>query len=517
MNYFSIPQILENLNHESQDKIAVIHDSRKISFKELYHQAISLSNFLIQAGIKKGDRVGICMNKSIDQVIVILAGLYSNSIFVPILPNLKHDNIKHIISDSGMKMIVTDSMRFKEIKGFSNDLEIFNVDNNLIEGIDNNKKWRFRLKNPDNVFDCISEDPAAIIYSSGSTGRPKGIVVSHKNIYDGAKIVSNYLGTNEDDKIIAVLSFNFDYGLNQIWQTILNCSTLYIYDLLLPNDFFSFVERNKITVLPLMPVIISRLFDKRFFNSEINFDLSSVRYISTSGGKVSLEMLDNLKRHFSHSKLFLMYGLTEAFRSTYLDPDQIELRPNSIGKAIPETEIYILDDNLNDCKPEEIGELVHRGGCIAKGYWNDEIKSKERFRIIDRFPGERVVFSGDLVKKDKEGFIYFVSRKDNMLKNSGIRISPFEIEDIVDSYEGILSSVAFGIENLNVGHDIVLVYCTENRNSIDQAVLISSLKKDLPFYMVPKFILFMEDFPITGNQGKIDRLSVIDFAKKQLE
>ena len=513
MNNFCIPQILEDIYIQTQDKTAIVSNSGEISFKELYKQSICLSNILSNLGVKKGDRIGVCMNKSIDQVIVILSCLYSNSIFVPVLPNLKEDNIKHIISDSGMKLLITDYNRINEIRKFSNKVEILNIEKN-IKSSEIFKNWALEIKTPLNKFNCISEDSAAIIYSSGSTGRPKGIVVSHKNFYDGAKIVSKYLGTNKEDRILAILSFNFDYGLNQIWQTIFQRATLYIHDLFLPNDFFSFVERNKITVLPLMPVIISRLFDKRFFNSKIKFDLSSVRYICTSGGKVSIEMINNLKLIFDKSKLYLMYGLTEAFRSTYLKPSQLELRPNSIGKAIPNTEIYILDDNLNECAPGEIGELVHRGGCISKGYWNNKIETNKRFRVIDKFPGERVVFSGDLVKKDSEGFLYFISRKDSMMKNSGIRISPSEIEYVTDSYKGIKATVVFGIENINVGHDIVLVYCTDNHNPIQKEILINKLKKDLPFYMVPKFIFHLKDFPVTGNQGKIDRVSIIDEIKK---
>ena len=189
MNNFCIPHILEDIYIQTQDKTAIVSNSGEISFKELYKQSICLSNILSNLGVKKGDRIGVCMNKSIDQVIVILSCLYSNSIFVPVLPNLKEDNIKHIISDSGMKLLITDHNRINEIRKFSNKVEILNIEKN-IKSSEIFKNWALQIKTPLNKFNCISEDSAAIIYSSGSTGRPKGIVVSHKNFYDGAKIVS---------------------------------------------------------------------------------------------------------------------------------------------------------------------------------------------------------------------------------------------------------------------------------------------------------------------------------------
>jgi acyl-CoA synthetase (AMP-forming)/AMP-acid ligase II len=517
MSIFSVPAMLDNISNQFPDKVALVHDSISLTFKELHHQALATSNVLRHIGIKKGDRIGICMNKSIDQVIVILGSLYANAIFVPVLPRLKRDNIAHIISDSGMRFMISESTRLAEVEEFSAEVNIL-----IGNGIEDGKyldllSLRGNLKDSINFFSSISEDPAGIIYSSGSTGRPKGIVTSHRNFYDGARIVSSYLGTQHDDRIAGILSFNFDYGLNQIWQCLYKGSTLYLHDLLLPSDFFSFVEKSKITALPLMPVIISRIFDPRFSNSSKIPKLESVRYVCSSGGRVSPVMIDYLKKTFVNAEIFLMYGLTEAFRSTFLPPEQLDIRPGSIGRAIPETEIYVLDENNEDCPPGVPGELVHRGGCISKGYWNDEEKTAFRFKTISKFPGERVVFSGDLVKKDEDGYIYFISRKDNMLKNSGIRISPTEVEETIEKNKRILASVVFGVENIEVGHDLVLVYRTADKEPIPQVELISFLKKELPSHMVPKFQIHMSDFPVLGNDGKIDRVAVIAIASRLLK
>jgi acyl-coenzyme A synthetase/AMP-(fatty) acid ligase len=265
-----------------------------------------------------------------------------------------------------------------------------------------------------------------------------------------------------------------------------------------------------------MPVIISRIFESKYHNSQKIKDFNFVRCVCSSGGRVSQTMINQLKKTFNKSEIYLMYGLTEAFRSTFLPPNQIDLRPTSIGKAIPEVEIYVLDENNNDCPPGVPGELIHRGGCISKGYWNDKFKTEERFKIIERFPGERVVFSGDIVKKDEDGFLYFISRKDNMLKNSGIRISPSEVEETIEKFFKINMCVIFGIENENVGHDLVLIYSLNSNETLETKELENYLKFNLPSHMVPKYYFHVTEFPSTGNDGKIDRVSIINHVKKEL-
>jgi amino acid adenylation domain-containing protein len=516
MSIFSVQALLDDVAVRLSDKVAVVENEKTISFSELRDRSIAFAGILRNNGVKKGDRIGICMNKSIDQIVAIIGSLYANAVFVPVLPRLKEDNIRHIINDSGMKIMLTESSRIAEVEQFAKEIDVVLATSVHIDGFTNFYIAAESVKDAVNVFDSISEDAAGIIYSSGSTGRPKGIVTSHRNFYDGARIVAKYLGTEENDKIAGVLSFNFDYGLNQIWQTIYKGATLCLHDLLLPNDFFNFIEKQQITALPLMPVIISRIFDVRFMDPKKAKSLKSVKYVCSSGGRVSVNMVENLQKTFPAAKVFLMYGLTEAFRSTFLAPEQVNIRPASIGKAIPESEIYVLDENHNDCPPGVPGELVHRGGCISKGYWNDPEKTAERFKIIDRFPGERVVFSGDLVKTDEEGFIYFISRKDNMLKNSGIRISPSEIEETAEKHPAITAAVVFGIENVEVGYDIALVYRTSSKEPVPQAELISYLKANLPTHMVPKYQVHQVDFPATGNEGKVDRVTVIEQAKKTL-
>ncbi len=512
---FSVLNDLINATLLYKDKIAIYDKNEKLTFNELNEHALSTAELLLTIGIKPGDRVGICMAKSSEQVISILATLYSNAIFVPILPSLKEDSISHIVNDSGMKAIICDEIRLNEVSKFNKTLEI------LIGNKSENANYinipTARQKTKNNIeFNRLGSDIAAIIYSSGSTGRPKGIMVTHRNLSDGAKIVSSYLGTNSEDRIASILSFNFDYGLNQLWQCLYTGASLHLHDFFLPNECFNFLVREKITALPLMPAIISLLFDKKLGRNTNKYDFSNIRYVCSSGGRISPEMLNNISINFKSAKFYSMYGLTEAFRSTYLPPEQLNIRPNSIGKAIPDVDILIFDENGNECKVGEVGELVHRGGCITKGYWNDPIKTSERFRHHSNYPGEILVYSGDLAFKDSEGFITFVNRKDGMLKSNGIRISPTEVEETIEKHSNINIAIAFGIENVDIGHDIIVAYTTFDNLSIDENDLNRFLNLNMARHMIPKYLVRLESMPITGNQGKIDRILVKELSMKIL-
>lgn len=507
----TVIDFLEKSKQKWPNKIAITQGDRVISFKDFVSQSIKRSNTLISLGIKPGDRIGVCMQKSIDQAIIIYAILLSNAILVPILPKLKPNSIKHIINDCNMSLIITDKARESEINLFFNQSRIIigagednyfdHISQNLVE---------FEVYH----FNRISTDLAAIIYSSGSTGMPKGIKIPHRSIHDGALIVADFLNTNHNEHIAGVLSLNFDYGLNQLWQTFLVGATLHLHEFIFVNDFFNFLYKQKISMLPLMPVLISH-FTK--FKENQNLDKFSVLKISSTGGALSQQMIDGLSYLFPKAKIFSMFGLTEAFRSTFLDPNFIKTKPKSIGKAIPDVEILILDENNNHCKPGQHGELVHRGACVTLGYWNNEEKTREKFKKIKEFGEEVLVFSGDIVKKDEDGFIYFVGRKDEMIKTHGFRVSPFEVESILNQNKLITSCVAFGINDKEIGNKIILSYCSINSKPISEIDLKLYCKKNLASYMVPSSFVFLSSMPTTGNQGKIDRMSVKSISLEKLE
>jgi amino acid adenylation domain-containing protein len=501
----TIPAQFEQTLSAVPDKGAVFSGGASLTFRQLYGEAVAAAQALAQLGVRPGDRVGICMQKTLDQVVAILGILWANAILVPIHPVLRSEQVRHIATDCDMKLLLTESARVAELHGASRGRIMLGRGPDE-QGVASLVKLRRDCQGSEPFFLGKADDTAGIIYSSGSTGRPKGIVISHRNLADGARIVASYLGTKATDRIAGVLSLNFDYGLNQLWQTLFIGSSFYLHDLIFPRDLFRLLVSERITALPVMPVIISRMFDPRLPGPDGPLDFSALRYICTSGGPVTGTMLGNLRRTFPQSDIILMYGLTEAFRSSWLPPEQVTVRPTSIGKAIPEVELYVLDERGRDCPPGVPGQLVHRGGCIAKGYWNAPEATAERFRQIDRFAAETIVFSGDLVKRDEEGYLYFIGRMDSMIKTYGFRVSPTEIEEHARRSERLLDAVAFGIDSPEAGQEIILAYTTTDQSPIRLDALTDHFRLAMPHHMVPRLFVHMEAFPVTGNEGKIDRL-----------
>lgn len=503
----SIPRYLTETAQTIPDKVAIVSTTHSITFGELYNETLATAESLREIGIGAGDRVGICMEKSIDQVLTVLAILFANAVLVPVLPRLKQPNIRHIIENSGMSAMITDATRVAEVAGFS-DLTKLVIGHGDVNPDWPNLPYLRRFIQPGKLFDRISNDNAAIIYSSGSTGRPKGILIPHRNLAEGADIVAEYLGTRRDDRIGCVLSFNFDYGLNQIWQTIRTGCTLYLHDLALPNDLFALMSNERITALPVMPVIITKLFDQRLKVDTSVFDLSALRYVCSTGGRLSAKMISDLRSSFPQARLYSMFGLTEAFRSTYLDPDKLDSHPSSIGKSIPDCEVMVLDENGDECPPNVVGELVHRGATVNKGYWRDPENTAKVFRTHPHFPGETLVFSNDRAYRDEEGYLYFVGRADEMIKTKGFRVSPSEVETEVAQHPEIVDAIAFAVTNIAIGEDVACAYTTVDGKPLSEPVLRQFLKSALPNHMVPSILMHFEGFPITGNAGKIDRKAV---------
>jgi len=511
----SIPRYLTETAQAKPDKVAIVSGAQSITFGELYDQALATAECLRELGIAPGDRVGVCMEKTIDQVLAHLGILFANAVIVPILPRLKQPNIRHIIENSGMSAMITDAERLGEVAGFGDLIKLITGHGEISQDWPNLPYLR-RFMQPRMFFDRISNDNAAIIYSSGSTGRPKGILIAHRNLAEGADIVSEYLGTREDDRIGCVLSFNFDYGMNQIWQTIRKGCTLYLHDLALPNDLFSLMSKERITALPVMPVIITKMFDRRLKVSTSAFDFSALRYVCTTGGRLSADMIADLRGAFPKARIFSMFGLTEAFRSTYLDPDKLDAHPTSVGKAIPDCQVMVLDDNGEECAPNVVGELVHRGATVNKGYWHDPENTAKVFRTHPRFPGETLVYSGDKVYRDDEGYLYFVARADDMIKTKGFRVSPSEVEAEVVRHPDIVDAVAFAVMNIAVGEDVACAYTTLSGKPLAEPVLRQFLKSSLPNHMVPAILMHFDGFPVTGNAGKLDRKAIKHAAFERL-
>jgi acyl-CoA ligase (AMP-forming) (exosortase A-associated) len=304
----------------------------------------------------------------------------------------------------------------------------------------------------------IDADMAAIFYTSGSTGNPKGVVLSHQNMVAGATSVVRYLDNRSTDRLLAVLPLSFDYGFSQLSTGFLAGATVVLMDYLFPKDVIEVAERHQVTGLAGVPPLWIQIAKRSWPDSVVR----NLRYVTNSGGAMPRVTLDLLRAKLPETRVFLMYGLTEAFRSTFLSPDELDRRPDSIGKAIPNAEILVVREDGSRCAPGEPGELVHRGALVALGYWNDAEKTARRFRPVpDPENGlvipELAVWSGDTVTEDQDGFLYFVGRRDDMIKTSGYRVSPTEVETAVYAVEIVAEAIAVGVPHSLLGQGIVVV------------------------------------------------------------
>ncbi|WP_121626351.1 AMP-binding protein [Poseidonibacter antarcticus] len=520
MSINCIRTLIEEANVTHPNKTAIIFGQEKLTYSELFVKVNQIAYYLDELNMPSKSRIGVYSNKGCDQVIAMLAILSTDYILVPLTKLLKPEQVEYIINDCNIECIITDKVKIKSIEEikFTGSIISYETTHKDLASF----KEIYKYYNKPYKCNISGHQNAAITYSFGMSGSPKGIVISHRNFIDSARVVSQYLHLKETDIISGLLVFNLDYGLNQIFCSLYKRATLALHTFVLPNDFFNHIINDKITVLPLMPVTISDMFDEEEIKLPSSELLNNVRIITSSGGNVTNKMIRDIEKYFTNAKFYSMHGLTEAFRSTYLDPSQLKIRPDSIGKAIPDVELYVIDEEGNECPPRVVGELIHRGGYIYQGYWKGKKETKERFKsaqilkkiinlegdLID----EIVVATGDYVYKDEEGYLYFVSRGDNMIKTRGFRVSPYEIESVVArKIKEIEQCAVFSIENEDIEEEIVLVYTSKNELSSKE--IIFELKKHLASYMIPLKIIYKKSLPlIPWNKNKVN----IDELKKEL-
>jgi acyl-CoA ligase (AMP-forming) (exosortase A-associated) len=360
-----------------------------------------------------------------------------------------------------------------------------------------------RLRLPEST---IGSDLAAILYTSGSTGKPKGVMLSHAQILAGATIVSAYLDITEMDRILAVLPFSFDAGLNQLTTAYQQGATLVLMTFVFARDIVQVLHAEHITGLAGVPTLWSLLAQPNSTLHKRQFP--HLRYITNTGGAMPQNVLAILRRTLPETKIYLMYGLTEAFRSTYLPPEEVDRRPTSIGKAIPDTEILVINEQGRPCRPGEIGELVHRGPTVSLGYWGQPeltaaVLRPHPFASPELGSSERVCYSGDLVTMDEEGFLYFVGRRDTLIKSSGFRVSPTEVEEVLFQSGQLRHAAVIGIPDQVRGQTIKAFVVPREGVTLDTDDLLAFCLQKLPRHMAPQHIEVVEELPKTGS-GKID-------------
>jgi acyl-CoA ligase (AMP-forming) (exosortase A-associated) len=495
---------------------ALTYKKETVSYAELDAAVRAAAVRLQELGLERGDRVGIYLEKRIELVVAMFATSAAGGVFVPINHVLKPAQLGHIVNDSGARFLVTSADRLAQLTAVLADGSVEHV--LLVGAAEGADPVGYRvspLRGPESADSAtrssdlseggaIDIDPAAILYTSGSTGKPKGVVLSHRNLIVGAESVSSYLHNTSDDVILSVLPLSFDAGLSQVTTAFAVGAHCVLMNYLLPRDVPGLCAQHGVTGITGVPPLWLQIADVAW-PEEV---AARVRYWANTGGRMPRTVLDRLRSIFTKADPYLMYGLTEAFRSTYLDPSEVDRRPDSIGKAIPNAEILVLRPDGTRCAPGEEGELVHRGALVALGYWNDPERTAERYRPVHH-PGqpwrapELAVWSGDTVVADEEGFLYFVGRTDDMIKTSGYRVSPSEIEEAAYATGVVRDAVALGIEEVGIGHRVVL-FATAMEGALDTTVLLGALRQVLPLYMVPSQIHARDELPRSPN-GKFDR------------
>jgi acyl-CoA ligase (AMP-forming) (exosortase A-associated) len=496
------------------DKEALVHGTERLTYGEVARRVAGLAQSLNDAGIGRSERVGIYLEPSVAQVVSIFAISEAGATFVPINAVLLRDQVAHIIRDCGMKALITTQAGLTSLLEALPEMPTLEfvvlTDGELPANLPC-RLYPFEelcAAQPSGLRreKGISKDLAAILYTSGSTGRPKGVMLSHANVMAGATIVSTYLEITEQERILAILPFSFDAGLNQLTTAFLRASTIVIMTFTFAREIVQMLLHERITGLAGVPTLWSLLAQP---NSTLSKQpVPDLRYITNTGGAMPLPILKTLRQTLPTTKIFLMYGLTEAFRSTYLPPEELDRRPTSMGRAIPDTEILVLHEDGRPCRPGEIGELVHRGPTVSMGYWG---RPEDTARVLRPNPVlsaelgncERVCYSGDLVKMDEDGFLYFVGRRDAMIKSSGFRVSPTEVEDALFKTGRIRSAAVIGVPDDILGQAIKAFVVPRDGEQIDPRQLINECAERLPRYMLPKVIEALDELPKTSS-GKVD-------------
>lgn len=517
-------ELISHAAKKHHNKCALIFKDQELSYGDLESKVEKFASGLLKLGLNRHERVAVFLPKLPATIVSLFATSRAKGTFVPVNSVLKAAQVQHILNDCDVKVLVTSSDRLKSLKTILDacpTVEHIILTDKLIE-IDSGT---IKLSLMDDIVgDCVNDiqradnDMAAILYTSGSTGKPKGVVLSHRNLVAGALSVSQYLENTQDDVLLALLPLSFDYGLSQVTTGFLTGATVVLLDYFLAGDVVKTIEKHQVTGLAAVPPLWQQLMKAKWRDTATN----QLRYFTNSGGAMPQVTLAAIRDTFKNAKPVLMYGLTEAFRSTYLAPEFVDERVGSMGKAIPNAEVMVVREDGSECDVDEPGELVHRGPHVSLGYWNDAAKTAERFKPVPaKLDGlilqEMAVWSGDTVKRDADGFLYFVGRKDEMIKTSGYRVSPMEVEEACyQGAEEIDEAVACGVNDLELGQAIVLMIVKKQGVELPEKDILNKCKKAMPNFMHPKHVEFKDSLPRNPN-GKVDRSLLSKEAKEKYQ
>lgn len=475
---------------------ALVLRDRVLNHEELRQRVALLAGWLARKVPERGARVASWAAKGELTCLLPLAAARAGLVHVPINPLLKRAQVAHILADSGAVLLMATPSRVATLE--AGDLPEGCMALGEAEALAAAETAGLSL----GPSEADPGELAAILYTSGSTGRPKGVMLSHANMWLGAVSVAHYLELAEDDVTLAVLPLSFDYGQNQLLSTWYAGGSVVPLDFLFPKDVAKACAKHGVTTLAAVPPLWVQLTEAEWPEEA----RAPLRRLTNSGGALTVELVRSLRGMFPAARLFPMYGLTEAFRSTFLDPTLVDTHPTSMGKAIPFAEILVVNDAGEVAADGEEGELVHCGPLVAQGYWQDPERTAERFKPAPAAShyGGMAVWSGDRVRRDADALLYFAGRRDAMIKSAGNRISPQEIEEAALASGFAVEAVALGVPHVRLGQAVHLVVRGDEGSRDDLA---KRLQRDLPNFMQPQMIHWRDAMPLNPN-GKIDRTAL---------
>jgi long-chain acyl-CoA synthetase len=509
-----VEHFLENSARHYPDKVALICGNERMTYRQVENGANELARALIQAGVQRGDRVVTFLPNSKEAVIAIFATLKAGAVFVVLNPTTKPDKLTYILNNCRATAMVTWGARIASdtdiwaetphlrsvfMLGPSEaQTEAIKSSGKKMISFEDVRRGTADIQPPDKR--CIDIDLAALIYTSGSTGRPKGVMVTHLNIVSAATSITTYLENTHDDVVINMLPLAFDYGLYQLLMMFKVGGTLVLHDsFAFPNVVIDKVIREGVTGFPIVPTVSALLLQMDLSK----YTFPKLRYISNTAAALPVEHIRKLRELFPQVRLYSMYGLTECKRVSYLPPEQLDIRPASVGRGMPNEEVYIVDENGHRVGPDVVGELVIRGANVMKGYW-ELPEETDRCLKPGPLPGEKVLYSGDLFRSDEEGYLYFVGRKDDIIKTRGEKVSPREVEDAIYALEGVAEVAVIGVPDAILGNAIMAVLTLRPGAQITKREVLRHCSGRLEDFMMPKIVEFRVSMPKTES-GKISK------------
>jgi long-chain acyl-CoA synthetase len=489
-------------------KVALVCGGRRFTYAELDAMSNRLANALVAGGVRRGDRVAVHLHNSVESVVGLFAALKAGGTFVVINASTKRDKLIYILNNCRAKALLMDARPGGEA------MDLWAAVPSLAVGVScgpTRETSDPRLQPFDDIqstasaaplpIDNIDLDLACLVYTSGSTGEPKGVMCDHSNMDFASTSIMTYLETKEEDVVLSVLPLSFDYGLYQLLMTIKAGGTLLLErSFMYPTAILQRIQEERPTGLPGVPTVFDMLLQKDLKD----YDLSSLRYLSNTAAALSPNRILELQAAFPGTTLYSMYGLTETKRTLYLPPSQLATRPGSVGIPIPGTEAWLEDESGNRLGPGSTGELVVRGRHVMRGYWESPEATAQRFRP-GPIPGERLCYSGDLFRQDEEGYFYFLTRKDDIIKCRGEKVAPKEVENVLQLLPGV-SAVVIGVPDPTAG-EVVKAFVVAHGPPLTEAQVIAHCRAHLEDFMVPKYVEFRTELPMTSS-GKVSKLGL---------